>query len=67
MASKDLHYTAKLYFNGKIIYIKQDNNLDRLIVDLSELLEDEYRHAEGQIIDNQSGKIVHRCRMAASD
>ena len=67
MSTVSVHYTARLYFNEEVIFIEDDEDLDKLIVDLAELLEDEFRHADGEIIDNHNGKIVHRCRMVASD
>ena len=61
----DQRYTATLYANGHIVLNQSMNKTDNLIVFLLNELQDERSGTHGQIFDNYTGEIIHRCRRAS--
>lgn len=55
-------YTAKHFFNNNKYILSQANNLDKLITHTILLLDTDLSYRSGTIVDNNSGKIVHRCQ-----
>ncbi len=59
------HYTATLYSNGRVAYQSRGDNLSTMTIHLITQLDDEASYAFGEIKDNWSGDVVHRCRKSA--
>lgn len=55
-------YTAALYCNDQLIAKSYGNDFSYLMVKLLTGLERENSSASGKIIDNLTGKVIHRCR-----
>ena len=55
-------YTAKLYFKDQKFIKSEANDLNTLIVHSIVLLDNNQDYLLGTIIDNNTGKIIHRCQ-----
>lgn len=54
-------YTATIQTDAHMSIQCLDNNLNHLITHTLRILDAELGHVQGVIIDNRTGKIVHRC------
>lgn len=60
-------YTSVLYCNDQVTGRSAGDDLTQLTIRLISRLDCENSYAYGEIRDNLSGQIVHRCRKASSE
>lgn len=55
-------YTAQLFYNNEHLDTHNGNDLNKLMATLLNQIEMSSTSTQGHIINNVSGKIIHRCR-----
>lgn len=60
-------YTARIRFDDEIVRVISGNEINKLMAQLLQYLENEGSTAMGEIIETDTGVILHQCRKQAPE
>jgi hypothetical protein len=59
------HYRGIIQYQEDVVYDFETKDSLHAIAKLARLMEEEYPHAQGKVIDKVTGQVVYRCNQRA--
>lgn len=63
--SEEMEYCGIVKHENEVLYSREDDSFNKLMISLLCTIENDYHSAKGQIFKKTTGEIIYQCQRAA--